>query len=837
MPLRAKVTIAASFAAGVLFTAVCLMELRHSPAPTASTLAVFSILSILVGVTRLWPVLVYHDNESEAVTLDETLLVMAVLLLPWAYALSCFVVSTAAVQAILRRTLSKAMFNWGQAVVSAGLGVMVSRLVAGVGPDQRVIHVVGAALAAVAFFTANNIWMAAIVSALGASWSAAIRDELNNGVWLLVASVAIGTMLGLAISDQTWTIVVAIVTLVILRQLVAGHFQARHDRFRLLGLFRVALAANVSLQEDDVVAPLLESTRALLKSSASVATTPPATDEIGAKMPVNGQQLWLNISRRARNEPFDAADVQLLEALGAVGSVALRNAALYQEIRTHEERLSAITGSLGEGVCALDHAGRLTFLNPAARRMLGWTNEEGDPVTPAFLRRPAEEVMRSARLVRAEEAAFRRSDGVALPVELTASALVEHDRPVGAVIVFRDISERRELHARLHASQKLEALGRLAGGVAHDFNNVLAVIALCSDLLSATAEGRAVEFIAEIRGATARAAALTDQLLTFSRSQRVAAGSVEPVDVILGVQQMLNRLIGAHIQVTTDVEAASGSVVQIERGRLEQVIMNLVLNARDAMPDGGTLRIEAARVELGANQVSGLPAGPYVRIIVSDTGIGMTPETQAHLFEPFFTTKARGEGTGLGLATVVGIVSRIGGHLSVESRLGLGSTFSILLPTAASAADSTGDGPSPDPIAEAAAGGTLLFVDDEPAVRSAAALILEGAGYRVLQASDGVEALEVATRQHSRIDMVITDVLMPKLTGPALVERLESLGGAVKVLFISGYSEDVHSEGFDEDWPLLAKPFGAASLLAAVRAVLDGSPASVIQAAVDNRRP
>ncbi|MGH9127131.1 MAG: hybrid sensor histidine kinase/response regulator [Acidimicrobiales bacterium] len=492
---------------------------------------------------------------------------------------------------------------------------------------------------------------------------------------------------------------------------------------------------------------------------------------------------------------------------------------------------------MGEGVCALDESAKVTFFNPAACRMLGWGIDESDRVAMDFLRLPAEDAMASSGGVRAEEAVFRRCDGTEFPVALTASALIQNDRPVGAVIVFRDISERRELEARLQASQKLEALGRLAGGVAHDFNNVLAAISLCGDLLNQAVSGKALDYVSEICASAARATGLTEQLLTFSRSQRLLGGSSDPAEVMTSMQQMLRRLIGAHIDITIEVSAAAGSSVRVDRGRLEQVILNLALNARDAMPGGGTLSIEAGPVDLDSDEVPGLPPGKYVRIRVADTGTGMSSETKEHLFEPFFTTKARGEGTGLGLATVSGIVSGSGGHLSVETGIGVGSTFHVVLPVAPREGAAICDPAPPHSLATSVNEATVLLVEDDTSVREAAAEVLRGAGYRVLQATDGVEGLQVAGQHADQIDLVVTDVLMPRLSGPALVSCLRSAAGRPKVLFMSGYTEDRFSDGLGEGLPLLSKPFNASMLLTTVGAILeDPVPSAGRRPAVDKDR-
>ncbi|MGH9127130.1 MAG: hypothetical protein ACRDZ8_20775 [Acidimicrobiales bacterium] len=317
----AKVLIIVSFVAGLVFTGVALVGMLESPPPSGSILSVFAILSILVGVTRLWPIVVYLDLESESLNLDEGLLVMAVLLLPSPYAMATFVVSTAVVQAIHRRSPRKAMFNWGQVVASAGVGVVVSRFIAGYGPAPGLAAVAAAATAAVVFFALNSAWMAAIVSATGTSWVTALKEGLTVRIWLLSASVATSAMLAMATASHSWAIGFAVVTLLIIRQLIAGHFQALHDRFRLLGLFKVALAANQSLREDEVLTALLLSTRTLLRSNAEVTERRPAPGELAAEMSINGHPLSLIVSARARNEPFDAADLELIQALAAMGPV------------------------------------------------------------------------------------------------------------------------------------------------------------------------------------------------------------------------------------------------------------------------------------------------------------------------------------------------------------------------------------------------------------------------------------------------------------------------------------------------------------------------------------
>ena len=957
LPVRAVATSVASFVAGLVVAGAAVGRLARSTPPSGHTIVVFTVLALLVGANRLRPILMYRDQESEAVNLDEGLLVLMVLLLPAPLAVLGFAIPVAAAQAVRRRSAMKSMFNWGQVVAAVGLGVAASRALALPGRDVGLRELAGSAIGAVVFFVVNNASMAAILSALGTPWRAAIKDGLAGRILVLGASIAVGGMLALAVAAHTWYVALAIVPLLVVRFLVAGYFQAQHDRTRLLGLLRVALQANQSLRQGDVVAPLVESARNLLRCSNAVLTsTPPGPSDLAAEVSVKGERAWLTLSGRGRNEPMDEADVELLQALAAIGTGALTNASLYEEVRQQRERLSAITGSLGEGVCAVDDSGRVTFLNPAARQMLGVSGSETDTSRAfGFLRQPSEEVMASQTVSRYYDTPVCREDGICFPVELTASPILQEDRSAGAVIVFRDISERQELektrarlmafldaspdfvslsdhegHAsyvnpagramlgldpqaplpsfkladfypawsdtmrptvvaavardhvwrgestltdqegrevvvdqvvvalhnaegdeeffattgrdvtelrrlrdQLHQSQKMEALGRLAGGVAHDFNNVLAVISLYAELLAASVEQNSAEFVAEIQAAAERAAALTDQLLTFSRRQHFDVGPVDPVAVILAIQHMLHRLIGEHIVVLTSVSGARGSCVEVDRGRLEQVIMNLVLNARDAMPDGGALRIEAKRVQMSPKSPGGLIPGEYVHISVADTGVGMSPETQAHLFEPFFTTKARGQGTGLGLSTVEGIVAQSRGRLRVESRLGAGTTVSVYLPLV-TGVDERDAGHDADPVpAVRPVDATVLLVEDETAVRNVAALVLRTAGYRVLEAGDGVAGLDVAMKYSGEITVVVTDVLMPGLSGPSLVDALRRMRPGIQVLLVSAYTEDDPQDSFGiGEHPFLAKPFAASALLAAVDGLARRSSLAAMSAPV-----
>lgn len=405
-----------------------------------------------------------------------------------------------------------------------------------------------------------------------------------------------------------------------------------------------------------------------------------------------------------------------------------------------------------------------------------------------------------------------------------------HIRPIdpgpdalrGFVIVTRDITERREMEDRLRQGQKMEALGRLAGGVAHDFNNLLTAILGYADWLQQElpAEDTARhQQIGEIQKAAERAAALTRQLLAFSRQQVVQPAVLDVAETITDLLPMLRRVIGEHIDI---VDEAMGNVppVLADRNQVDQVVVNLAVNARDAMPNGGRLTIRTSLETItGAPAGSDLPDGPWVRLDVRDTGIGMDEATKARIFEPFFTTKDFGRGTGLGLATVYGIIQQMDGVVRVESALGAGTTFSVYLhPTSILSADSS-DSPPGD-----AQGGaeTILLVEDEGSVRLLLTQVLQRHGYNLIVAEHPQSALATATARTGRIDLVISDVVMPGGTGPELVETLRTTRPRLRALFISGYADAVLSRqgGLPHDAHFLQKPFTAIDLLIKVRQIL-----------------
>jgi two-component system, cell cycle sensor histidine kinase and response regulator CckA len=394
---------------------------------------------------------------------------------------------------------------------------------------------------------------------------------------------------------------------------------------------------------------------------------------------------------------------------------------------------------------------------------------------------------------------------------------------IGALSVTRDVTERKRLEEQLRQSQKMEAVGRLAGGVAHDFNNLLTGIIGYADLLRAALppESELQADAEEVRKAAERAASLTRQLLAFSRRQVLQPQILSLNQAVGEMERMLRRLIGEDVELVTDTAPDLGAV-EADPGQIEQVIANLVVNARDAMPAGGRLIVRTANVEVNGHPRTEpqMRPGSYVLLSVSDSGTGMDTETQSRMFEPFFTTKDVGKGTGLGLATVYGIVKQSGGYIWVTSAPGAGTTFDIFLPRAERPAET--DAPARPAVARAARAGTetVLVVEDERLVRDLIARNLGERGYGVLTAVNGAEALEAVGRRREPIDLLLTDVVMPELGGPELAARLRAVQPSLKVVYMTGYAERAVA-GELAPWPLLQKPFDVGALADTIREVLD----------------
>ncbi len=507
-----------------------------------------------------------------------------------------------------------------------------------------------------------------------------------------------------------------------------------------------------------------------------------------------------------------------------------------EELQRSEERFRALIENSSDVVVVLDAERRVSFFSPSAAEQLGWTDLEAVQRGWAELVHPddrgrSRELEQGALAAQGITVHFVRRQlhhGSSRLVDVSVRNLLHDPAVRGVVYTFRDITEQRRLNEQIQQSQKLESIGRLAGGVAHDFNNLLTVILSCCTTLDdelGNAPAAARDDVAQIRAAGERARDLTRQLLAFARKQVIAPIALDLNAVLRGSQRLLGRLLGEDVTLEV-VPFPELWAVQADPGQLEQVIVNLAVNARDAMPAGGTLRLETHNVIVGADEAGRPPErrpGDWVRLAVRDTGVGMTEEVRAHLFEPFFTTKAKGKGTGLGLATVYGIVEQAGGHLHVQSEPDRGTLVDIWLPRAA------GRPGQPEPAAASPGDGhgseTVLVAEDDPLVRGVIVRTLRQAGYGVIEARSGAEALALAERESSAVDLVITDVVMPGLNGRALVEELSRRRPGVRALYVSGYSDDVvsHHGVLDPGLELLPKPFTPPALLERVRRVLDRS--------------
>jgi two-component system, cell cycle sensor histidine kinase and response regulator CckA len=516
-----------------------------------------------------------------------------------------------------------------------------------------------------------------------------------------------------------------------------------------------------------------------------------------------------------------------------------------REIWEREERYQQLVELAPETI--LIHDGeRIVLANAAAVRLAGATDRDqlvGQPIdrflNPPYLKAVQTQLLGSGDVVKRVPPirdAFRRIDGVEVEVEVTAIAFLDHGRP-SAHLVVQDITERLTLQAvarraeeHLQQAQKMEAVGVLAGGVAHEVNNMMSVILGFSEFLL-SAPDMDEERLSEVRHivrAAERTAAVTRQLLAFSRRAFHRPQVVALGPAVHDLEPIVRRLVGEerHLVVACDVSPR----VQVDKGQLEQVLVNLALNARDAMLAGGTLTITTAEIEVPDGIVSGdggvIPAGRYALVIVRDTGMGMSSATMTHVFEPFFTTKAVDKGTGLGLAAVDGIMRQNGGYITVASAPGMGATFTLYLPVLSDVdvverrGEQRGEPLPPGPDASQA-GATILLVEDEPVVRAIAARSLERGGFRVLQASGGGVALELIDR-NGQPDLVLTDLMMPGMGGAELARRLKERWPALPILFMSGYSVDdlLRQGAIDSGGVIIQKPFTPDGLIRSVAAAL-----------------
>jgi PAS domain S-box-containing protein len=553
----------------------------------------------------------------------------------------------------------------------------------------------------------------------------------------------------------------------------------------------------------------------------------------------------------------------ITDADGTIVGVASVSRDLSERVRADALLLSVLDAA-PDGMVCIDAQGLIVMANAQAERLLGYRRGKlvGQPSVTllpdrerahyderlaAFLIDP------SSRPAGSEsEVTVVRQDGSQFPAEISAST-IQTDDGLLVTAAIRDITERLEIQAerqrlegqaereslesQLHQSQRLESLGQLAGGVAHDFNNLLAVIlnytAFISDEVTAAAAGHGGEHweqvrqdVNEVQRAAERAARLTHQLLTFSRREVVQPEVLHLNAVVTDIQQLLERSIGEHVELSTTL-APDLWPVMADPGQIEQVLVNLAVNARDAMTDGGTLTIatENATIDEPAALDGGPPPGRYVQLRVSDTGEGMEPEVLARAYEPFYTTKPSGEGSGLGLATVHGIITQAGGHAHITSDPGIGTVFTALLP----ATDELYAPPMPTPQAKGPrpqGGGTILVVEDEPAMREVTRRILTRNSYHVLTAADGDEAIALAAAHDGDIDLLLTDVFMPHMLGREVADRVAAIRPGIRILYMSGYAQPfLASRGtLDEGITLIEKPFTEPELLAKIDATLQPPP-------------
>jgi two-component system cell cycle sensor histidine kinase/response regulator CckA len=543
----------------------------------------------------------------------------------------------------------------------------------------------------------------------------------------------------------------------------------------------------------------------------------------------------------SKNTHFSERDKEVLTLVSQQLAAAIDRKRNEQSLRRSEVRYRSLVQTAVYGIYRASLEGRFLDVNPALIGMLGYNSALEvlalDPQNDVFVdsgeyNRLFDEFRRAGGMD-GFEVRWKRKDAAIITVRLSGRAVAGGDEPADVLeAIAEDITERRVLEDQFRQAQKMEAVGRLAGGIAHDFNNLLMVISGYTEvLLDQLTLGHPLHGKAEaIQQASDRATTLTRQLLAFSRKQLLELKVIDVNAIVEDMERLLRPLIGEDIELTTQLSPSVGCT-RADAGQLEQVIMNLVVNAKDAMPNGGKICIRTASVTLDDSyrpENTFIKTGPYVMISVSDSGEGMDRETQARIFEPFFTTKEKGKGTGLGLSTVYGIIKQSGGYVFVQSELGRGTVFTIYFPRVDEPSEALGA----TPVALAAAGGTetVLLVEDEDSVRQLVRETLESRGYRVLEAANGNAALALAANHSDAIHLVITDVIMPGLSGHELVHQLLPARPSIKVLYLSGYAQDAFpsTAAVDSQKTFLQKPFTLQSLSRKVREIL--GPATPSQA-------
>jgi two-component system, cell cycle sensor histidine kinase and response regulator CckA len=556
-------------------------------------------------------------------------------------------------------------------------------------------------------------------------------------------------------------------------------------------------------------------------------------DWMGVPLKVNSHAFGaLVVQTYSQNVRYGERDKEILTFVARQLASAVEIKRNEQALRRSEARYRSLVQSSVYGIYRASLEGRFLDVNPALISMLGYGSAEDvlllDPEKDVFANpdehaRLVEEFRRSGRLD-GVELKWKRKDGSRITVRISGRAVSSADEPADVLeAIAEDVTDRRALEDQFRQAQKMEAVGRLAGGVAHDFNNLLMVIAGYAEVILSQLpsdhplyeKGKAIQQAAD------RATTLTRQLLAFSRKQLLELKVVDVNAIVEDMERLLSPLIGENVKLST-LLAPQAALTRADAGQLEQVLMNLVVNGKDAMPGGGTLTIQTQTAVVDGSHRRAqqfIRPGNYVVLSVSDTGMGMDKETQSRIFEPFFTTKEKGKGTGLGLSTVYGIVKQSGGYVMVQSEKGQGSTFQIYLPQVDGTAEYNS---SPAPDATLGGSETVLLVEDEDSVRQLVRDTLEAKGYSVLEAKSGEEGLETVARHQGAIQLVITDVVMPGMSGRELVKKLAQTNPTTKVLYLSGYTEDtIVSDGsIESGTAFLQKPFSLQNLSRKVREVL-----------------
>jgi PAS domain S-box-containing protein len=572
---------------------------------------------------------------------------------------------------------------------------------------------------------------------------------------------------------------------------------------------------------------------------------------IAVPLVVEGQAIGALMVYAAVPKAFGEIEVELLKNLAddisfkleVIGRDEARGAA-----EAERDRLAAVVEQTGESVVITDVDGRIVYTNAAFTHITGYERQEVLGRRPDFLRGESQPAERAAAIRDAllegrpwaGQSLDRRKDGSQRNMDLVITPRRDESGAIiGTTVIGRDVTRERTLEVQLLQSQKLEAVGRLAGGVAHDFNNLLTAIAGYAEILKSEidADDPRADDVVEIQRAAARATQLTAQLLAFSRRQILNPRALDPHTVVTGIAPMLKRLLGEDVELVVVARAGLGPILA-DPGQLDQVLVNLALNARDAMPKGGRLEIEVGQVDLSDESAANHAGrrigahvggeeerrgGTYVVFGIRDAGVGMSPELLERAFEPFFTTKGPGKGTGLGLSTVLGIIEQSDGFIEVESEPGAGTQFRLFLPkTSVSAAETA---PTTAHAADMSGSGTLLVVEDEEPVRALLSRILAGAGYTILAAATGEQALDLEAHHGGRIDLLFTDVVLPGMSGRELAEALTSRRPGMLVLYASGYNEEmVAARGvLNPGISYLAKPYTSDEVLHRVRSLLSAT--------------